>query len=212
MGAQRSLRARPPSRASGPEMSDSTATPPMHDRIIDLTADRLDLVDQAARLLHDAFRNRTESWQDLESARQEVLQSVAADRLSRVALDGRGAVAGWIGGMPMYDGHVWEIHPLVVAAQHRRRGVGRALVQDLEDQVRHRGAVTLWAGSDDENGETSLSGVDLYADVPGAIRDVRNLGGHPYEFYVRVGFTIVGVMPDANGPGKPDIFLAKRVG
>ena len=42
----------------------------MPDRIIDLTADRLALIDQAARLLHDAFRNRTESWPDLESARQ----------------------------------------------------------------------------------------------------------------------------------------------
>jgi len=78
--------------------------------------------------------------------------------------------------------------------------------------VRRKGALTLWVGSDDENGETTLSGVDLYPDVPGAIRDIRNLRGHPYDFYLRVGFTIVGVMPDANGAGKPDIFLAKRVG
>ena len=41
---------------------------------------------------------------------------------------------------------------------------------------------------------------------------VRNLRGHPYEFYQRCGFTIVGVVPDANGLGKPDILLAKRVG
>jgi aminoglycoside 6'-N-acetyltransferase I len=47
--------------------------------------------------------------------------------------------------------------------------------------------------------------------VVDAIRDIRNLGGHPYEFYQRVGFTIAGVLPDANGPGKPDIFLAKRI-
>ena len=32
------------------------------------------------------------------------------------------------------------------------------------------------------------------------------------EFYLKVGFSLVGVLPDANGPGKPDIFLAKRVG
>jgi aminoglycoside 6'-N-acetyltransferase I len=70
----------------------------------------------------------------------------------------------------------------------------------------------LWAGSDDENGETSLSGTDLYQDIPGSIRDIRNLGGHPFEFYLRLGFRITGVMPDANGPGKPDIFLAKRLG
>lgn len=28
---------------------------------------------------------------------------------------------------------------------------------------------------------------------------------------LEVGFVIVGVMPDANGWGKPDIFMAKRV-
>jgi len=111
----------------------------------------------------------------------------------------------------MYSGHVWEIHPLVVEAQHRRQGVGRALVRDLENIVRAKGAITLWVGTDDENHETSLSIVDLYADIPGAIRDVRNLREHPYEFWVRLGFKIVGVMPDANGLGKPDIFLAKRV-
>ena len=120
-------------------------------------------------------------------------------------------VIGWIGGIAMYSGHVWEIHPLVVAAEHRHQGVGRALVRDLENIVRAKGAITLWVGTDDENHETSLSIVDLYADIPGAIRDVRNLREHPYEIWVRLGFKIVGVMPDANGLGKPDIFLAKRV-
>lgn len=43
------------------------------------------------------------------------------------------------------------------------------------------------------------------------IASIRNLGGHPYEFYQRCGFTIVGVLPDASGPGKPDIFMAKRL-
>src|ERR1700730_18371821 len=183
----------------------------MNLRIVDLTADRPDFLDQAAALLHDAFRNRTHDWQDLESARREAVESLDEGKISRVAIDTTGRVVGWIGSMPEYGGKVWEIHPLVVAASHRRHGIGRALVQDLEEIVRQKGAITLWAGSDDENHETTLSGVDLYADVPGAIRNVRNLKSHPYEFYIRVGFTIVGVMPDANGPGKPDIFLAKNV-
>ena len=34
---------------------------------------------------------------------------------------------------------------------------------------------------------------------------------HPYEFYVKMGYKIVGVIPDANGIGKPDIWMAKRV-
>ena len=71
--------------------------------------------------------------------------------------------------------------------------------------------MTLYLGSDDENGETNLSGRDLYTDIPGAIAGIRNLQRHPYEFYLKVGFRVVGVIPDANGPGKPDILLAKRV-
>jgi aminoglycoside 6'-N-acetyltransferase I len=183
----------------------------MNFRIIDLTADLRSLIDQAAALLHDAFRSRTHEWQDLESARREVLESLIEGKISRVAIDPSGDVIGWIGAMPTYDGNVWEIHPLVVAAPRRRHGVGRALVHDLENVVRQKGGLTLWAGSDDENFETTLSEADLYADLPAAIRNVRNLKAHPYEFYLRVGFTIVGVMPDANGRGKPDIFLAKRV-
>jgi len=112
----------------------------------------------------------------------------------------------------MYGGRVWELHPLVVSGSHRRRGIGRALVEDLERLVAARGALTLWAGSDDENNETTLSGRDLYPDIPESIRTIRNLGDHPYEFYLRLGFRIAGVLPDANGRGKPDIFLAKRVG
>ncbi len=181
-------------------------------RIMDLTRERPEWIEQAAVLLHDAFHGRTESWQDLDSARREVMESLAPERISRVAVDARGKVLGWIGGMPSYRGRVWELHPLVVAVDQRRRGIGRALVEDLERILAERGARTLWLGSDDENGETSLSAADLYADIPEAIRAFRKIGGeHPCEFYFRLGFRITGVLPDANGPGKPDIFFAKRV-
>jgi GNAT superfamily N-acetyltransferase len=181
-------------------------------RIVDLKPDTSDLIEQAALLLRDAFKNRTRDWQDLDSARQEVLGSLSPDQISRVALD-VGQVIGWVGGIPTYGGLVWEVHPLVVAESHRRQGIGRRLVDDLERLLEARGAMTLWLGSDDENGETSLGGVDLSADLPGSIRDLKKLrGDHPYEFYLRLGFRVTGVMPDANGRGKPDIFLAKPVG
>ena len=89
--------------------------------------------------------------------------------------------------------------------------IGRALVAELEDRVRERGALTLWLGSDDETGQTSLSGVNLYPDVWTHITAIRNLHGHPYEFYQRLGFVITGVLPDANGIGKPDIYMAKSL-
>jgi aminoglycoside 6'-N-acetyltransferase I len=69
----------------------------------------------------------------------------------------------------------------------------------------------LVLGADDENGRTSLGGMDLYPDVLGKLRSVQNRGSHPFEFYLRVGYHLVGVIPDANGFGKPDILMAKRI-
>ena len=187
----------------------------MIDRVVqitDLTPERRDLIDQAAAVLHAAFLGRSEDWQEIDSARAEAVESLADERISRVAVAPGGEVVGWIGAIPTYGGREWEIHPLVVDATYRRQGIGRALVDDLERTVGARGALTLWLGSDDENGETTSSGVDLYVDVPAAIRDLKKLRGeHPYEFYRRLGFHVTGFLPDANGPGKPDIFFAKRI-
>lgn len=185
----------------------------MNHHIIDLTTDAPDHVEQAAALLFEVFRDRTDEWPDLDLARRETIESLAPGKIGRIALGPAGDVIGWVGAMPMYGGRVWELHPLVVAPAHRGRGIGRALIEDLERLVAAQGGITIWLGSDDENDETSLSGIDLYPDIPGAIRAFRKLrGAHPCDFYLHLGFTIVGVLPDANGPGKPDIWFAKRVG
>ncbi len=82
---------------------------------------------------------------------------------------------------------------------------------DLEERVQEQGGLTLWLGTDDEADMTSLSGVDLYPNVWEHVAQIQNLRRHPYEFYKKVGFVIVGVLPDANGRGRPDILMAKRV-
>jgi aminoglycoside 6'-N-acetyltransferase I len=179
--------------------------------IQDLSATHGARIDDAARLLHAAF-SPLGAWTTIAEARQEVLDSISEDRVSRVAIGTGGAVVGWIGAIREYDGLVWELHPIVVDATWRRHGVGRALVHDLETILRARGALTLWAGSDDLAGETSLGGVDLYSALPDAFHSVRSWGHHPLPFYRRLGFHVIGVMPDANGPGRPDIFLGKRLG
>lgn len=166
-------------------------------------------VGQAAAVLAAGFQGQ--AWPTLESALIEVRKSLDPDRLSRVARDEHGAVVGWIGGIRQYNGHVWEIHPLVVRPDQQGRGIGRALVLDLEECVRRRGGITLWLGTDDVFGQTTLSGVTLYPDIWTHIAAIRNLARHPYGFYEKLGFVIVGVMPDANGIGKPDIHMAKRV-
>lgn len=167
---------------------------------------------RAAELLIEGFREHwPDAWPDLASARDEVREALEPGKLCRAAIDEDGKLLGWVGGISGYDGNVWELHPLVVDPAHQGQGVGRALVQDLEEQVRERGGLTLWVGSDDEDGMTSLAHVDLYADLPGQLARVQNLKGHPFEFYQKCGFVIAGVVPDANGRGKPDILMAKRV-
>lgn len=183
-------------------------------RIVDLIPNREDLIGQVAQILFDSFHEHApEAWPTTESALAEVRESLSPHRISRIAIDDpTGEVAGWIGGIPHYHGRAWELHPLVVRPSRQGHGIGTALVRDLEEQVRFRGAVTLWLGTDDEDHRTSLGGADLYPDVLGHLTRIRNLRGHPYEFYQKMGFVIVGVLPDATGPGRPDIFMAKRVG
>jgi len=185
----------------------------MNHTFADLSSDQPDRIRQAAAILVEGFaRHWPQSWPTVESALAEVRDSFGAGRISRVALDSEGDVLGWIGGIPTYEGRVWELHPLVVKTAHQRRGIGRALVADLETQVADRGGLTLWLGSDDVDGMTTLAGVDLFPDLLGHLGRIRNLHAHPYEFYQKMGFSLSGVMPDANGPGKPDIFLAKGIG
>lgn len=182
-------------------------------RIIDFPRDNQQLIEQTARLLVETFREHwPDAWPTIESAREEVLASFAEDRISRIAIDDDGSALGWIGGIETYDGKVWELHPLAVSPRAQGRGIGRALIEDLEAQVAARGGLTLWLGSDDEDAMTSLGGIDLYPNPLEHLANIKNLRGHPFEFYLKMGFSIVGVMPDANGFGKPDIYLAKRVG
>jgi len=181
-------------------------------QIVDLEPDHEKLISQIAAMLVEVFKEHSpEAWPDMNAALKEVRESFAADRISRVAIDNSENVLGWIGGIRQYDGQVWELHPLVVSLAAQGRGVGRALVTDLEARVKERRALTLWVGTDDEDNQTSLAGVDLYPNVFEHIVNIKNLRNHPYEFYQKLGFVIVGVMPDANGFGKPDIYMAKRV-
>jgi aminoglycoside 6'-N-acetyltransferase I len=81
----------------------------------------------------------------------------------------------------------------------------------LEAECARRGASMLWLGTDDENRRTSIGGIDLYPDALAKLHDIRDLRGHPFEVYQKLGFEVVGVLPDANGFGKPDILMAKRL-
>jgi aminoglycoside 6'-N-acetyltransferase I len=179
--------------------------------ITDLLPDDDVRIRQTAAVLMDAFRDWPDTYADLASALDEVRESFDDGRISRIALDTSGAVVGWIGGIREYDGHAWELHPLAVSPEWQRRGVGRALVVDLETRVREQGGTTVYLGTDDVDGRTSLADTDLYPNVWEHIARIENRRNHPFAFYLRCGYAVTGVIPDANGPGKPDILMAKRV-
>jgi aminoglycoside 6'-N-acetyltransferase I len=186
--------------------ADSAVKQPRY--VIDsLRADDMDAIDQAAKLLLEAFPH----WKPtMESARNEVMQALETDRICLVAR-AEDQILGWIGAIPEYS-HAWELHPLVVRVGARRKGVGASLVRALEERVREAGALTLYLGTDDDGPVlgTSAGGVELFPDVLSHAARLR-VFDHPAGFYMRQGFEIVGLIPDANGPGKPDILMAKRV-
>lgn len=181
-------------------------------KIISLSSADKHLIQQAAQLLVDSFREHWwDAWPTFDEGWKEVHEMLEGERICRAAVDENGNLMGIIGGIPDYDGHVWELHPLAVQPSMQGQGIGRALVEDLEQQVRARGALTITLGSDDEDSMTSLADVDLFENLWEKIRDIQNYKNHPFSFYQKLGFVITGVVPDANGIGKPDILMAKRI-
>ena len=183
----------------------------MNPQVIDLHMSDEATLNQAALILNTAFRDHSpEAWATTEDALAEIHEMLLPERIAMAAVV-EAEVVGLIGGIPTYGGNVWELHPLAVKPGFQRQGLGTVLVREFEARVKARRGLTIWLGSDDEDEMTSLSGVDLYENLWEKIRTIRNLKGHPYEFYQKHGYTIIGVMPDANGRGRPDIFLGKRV-
>jgi aminoglycoside 6'-N-acetyltransferase I len=181
-------------------------------KIIALSPMNEHIIQQAAQLMVDAFREHwSDAWPTFDDGLKEIYEMLEAERICRAAVDEDGNLLGVIGGIPGYDGHVWELHPLAVQPHIQGQGIGRALVEDFEGQVRARGGLTITLGTDDEDSMTSLSNVDLYENTWEKIQNVRNLKGHPFEFYQKMGYVITGIVPDANGIGKPDILMSKKI-
>ena len=165
----------------------------------------------AARILRDALAHLPSAYNEPGAAETEVAQlAVDRDWFGQAALDGERLV-GWIGAIRTYS-HGWEIHPLVVAPDRQRRGIGSALLLALEAGARREGVLTLFLGSDDDYGGTNLFGRELWPDVVGHVAATQATArGHALTFYRRHGYEIVGLLPDVNGAGRPDIMLAKRL-
>jgi aminoglycoside 6'-N-acetyltransferase I len=112
---------------------------------------------QAAQMLTDELPL---GWPMLSDAEAEVNKRWCGEpnALFLAAVDD-GVVVGWCGILPHYDGNVFELHPLVVRRDKQRKGIGAALVNEIEAAARERGGLTIWVGTDDEkpDGETSFA-------------------------------------------------------
>lgn len=178
-------------------------------QIINMTQVNKTQIIQAAQILTDSIPI---GWPTLQDAMDEIKERLISENTLLAAIE-NDIVIGWGGILaPMYNGNVFELHPLAVRSDKRNQGIGRAIVTALEDEARKQGGLTIHMGADDErgDGETSFANVDLYDDLPGKIINFT-AGTHQSGFYLKLGYKIIGVMPDANGIGKPDIYFGKRL-
>jgi aminoglycoside 6'-N-acetyltransferase I len=162
---------------------------------------------QAVELLVTGFPD----WKPTrEEAEEQMRLSTQEGRICLGAFQGQ-ELLGWIGAMPEYS-HAWELHPLVIKDSARGQGIGRALVTALEERVREAGGLTLYLGTDDEGEKsgTTAGGIDLFPDVLAHAARLEVID-HPAGFYRKIGFVVIGLIPDANGPGKPDVLMAKQL-
>ncbi|MGI6174938.1 MAG: GNAT family N-acetyltransferase [Christensenellales bacterium] len=178
-------------------------------QIINMTQLNQAQITQAAQILTDSIPI---GWATLKDALDEIQERLIPENTILAAVE-EDTVLGWGGILsPVYNGNVFELHPLAVRSDRRKQGIGRAIVIALEDAAKQQGGLTIYLGADDEKeeGETSFANVDLYENLPKRI-ETFNPGTHQSGFYMKLGYKIIGVMPDANGVGKPDIVFGKRL-
>lgn len=162
---------------------------------------------QVARLLQITF---PWAYGIKEDAMEEAESLCVDERIAYVYLKDD-QVLGIVGARPQYGTTGWELHPLAVHMDHRQQGIASSLMHAIEAEVIDHGGIVMYLGSDDEFDQTSLSTVDLFEHPFEKILTIENISHHPYSFYEKHGYQIVGVVPDANGFYKPDIIMAKRL-
>ncbi|MEA2977501.1 MAG: aminoglycoside 6-N-acetyltransferase [Alphaproteobacteria bacterium] len=164
----------------------------------------------AAAVLLRALAHVPSAWRDMSEAHNEVATFFSdPERLAIAAIEGE-RLLGWIGAI-RHSAFGWELHPLVVDPSEHGRGCGTLLVRALEQKAKAENVCTLWLGTDDDFGGTNLFGENLYPDVLGWLQRLEPRTKHPYTFYRRLGYSVVGVLPDVDGIGKHDILMAKRI-
>ena len=166
---------------------------------------------KAAEILYKTFIGLgKDAWPDLESAIIEVNECIIEPNIC-IGIMIENELIGWVGLRPMYS-VTWELHPMVIKKEFQGKRFGKILLDELERIARKREIIGIFAGSDDETNSTSLSETDLTGEnIFNEILNIKNRKKHPYEFYKKCGYSIIGIIPNANGIKKPDILLWKDI-
>ena len=148
---------------------------------VDVRAQNSIFIDKLAELSYHAFRGHAPNWlPTIDAAREEVTESLEAGRHSRAFVDTAHEPIGWVGVIPHNGGRVWEIHPIAVRRADQSKGYGRVLVEHVEQLAQSQGVLTLFAGTSDETGATSLFGTNLYENPLSAMATVSVAKGRTH--------------------------------
>jgi len=169
-------------------------------------------IKQAAKLLYATFSEiNGDLWlKDEKDAFTEVNECIEGSNIC-IGIKQENQLIGWVGLRPMYE-KTWELHPMVIKKEFQEKKYGRKLLNELEKVASQKGIIGIVAGSDDETNSTSLSEKEINGEnIFDEIRNIKNYKNHPFEFYIKCGYSIIGIIPNANGKNKPDIWLWKDI-
>jgi aminoglycoside 6'-N-acetyltransferase I len=170
-----------------------------------------EIMEQAAKILLETFPEAN-MWPDLDEEKAlEIVEESISDENISIGIKINNQLIGWVGLLPMYE-KTWELHPMALLPKFQGKGYGKILLNELEKIAQEKGIIGIFAGSDDETNKTSLSEKEITGDnIFEEIKNIINHKNHPYEFYVKCGYSIIGIVPNANGKNKPDILLWKNI-
>jgi len=167
--------------------------------------------EQAVKILLETF-SEANMWPDLneKEALDTVNECITGENIA-LGIKINDKLIGWIGLRPMYE-KTWELHPLAIKPEFQGKNYGKVLLLELEKIAQEKGIIGIVAGSDDDANKTSLSEKELTGEnILDEIKNIKNYKNHPFEFYKKCGYSIIGVIPNASGPRKPDIWLWKDI-
>ena len=170
-----------------------------------------EIIMQAAEILYTEFAGDDDKWfNNTKESFDEVKECIEQSDIC-IGIKTGNELIGWASIRPMYE-KTWELHSLVIKKKYHGKKYGKILLNEIEKKALLNGIIGLVAGADDVTNSTSLSDKEINGEnIFEEIKNIKNYKNHPFEFYIKCGYNIIGIVPNANGQNKPDIWLWKDI-